>query len=208
MAPERVAIGKAIIALSIIALVLAAALGFVLLKPQSITTVTSTETSTLMPARQAAEIVANTFAKHLLLFTSRNVSAIVSQYQPNANVTWEGGGPCLSGLYPISDGSFVKLLDLFFQYRFPQFQIWPQGFHTILIGNVTQIRTTELYGSANVNSTFVLKGQDILGNLTSTVSAQDSYRYSATSDTWLISQETWHFLTLYTQGNALACKGF
>jgi hypothetical protein len=200
--------GKAIIVLSIIALVLVAALGLVLLKPESITTVTSTETSTLMPARQAAEIVANTFSKHLLLFTSRNVSAIVSQYQPNANVTWEGAGPCLSGLFPISDGSFVKLLDLFFQYRLPQFQIWPQGFHTILIGNVTQIRTTGIYGSANVNSTFVLEGQDIIGNLTSTVSAQDSYRYSRTSDTWLISQETWHFLNLYTQGNALVCKGF
>jgi hypothetical protein len=49
-----------------------------------------------------------------------------------------------------------------------------------------------------VNSTFVTVEQSIAeGKINATVSAHDFYAYSATARTWLISRESWDFLSFY-----------
>ncbi|MGH9919675.1 MAG: hypothetical protein ACRD6W_12530, partial [Nitrososphaerales archaeon] len=117
--PQEGGIGKAIVALAIVALILVAALGLVLVassqsKAKAVTvTTTTTTTTTVIPAQQAAEAVSSAFFQHMLLYGSGNVSAIVSQYQPNANVTWFGKPlSCLSGFY--SDTTNIGLLMNFF----------------------------------------------------------------------------------------------
>jgi hypothetical protein len=108
------------VALSAIALILAFTLGFVLLDPQSImkeqtTTSITTVTSTASPTQPIAEAVEDSFAQHLLFFSSRNVSAIVSGYEPSANVTRESLPRFLDGIYTISgnNGNFSQGLDIF-----------------------------------------------------------------------------------------------
>jgi hypothetical protein len=150
-----------------------------------------TENTTITSAQRASELalVSDNFANHLLVFSSGNVSAIISQYEPSASVTWEHFA-CLSGIYPISgnNGSFTDGLDTFFNKV--------QGLDAVFIGNVSGVTTTSLpNGSLRVNSTFGLRGQGPVGNFTATVSAQDTYTYSASSGTWLISQETWNFMS-------------
>jgi hypothetical protein len=69
--------------------------------------------------------------------------------------------------------------------------------HDLVIGNVTRTIVVEAGGLVAINSTF---GFTTLGSsygaITGTVSARDLYTYSNANDAWLISQETWDFLTL------------
>jgi hypothetical protein len=207
--PRREGIGRPVVALSIVILVLGGTLGLVLVSPQSVMkeqTTTTTVTSTLTPTQQAVEMASDSFAQHLALFTSRNVSALVAQYEPTANVTWIGLS-CWSGIYPNagnSSGDLTKLLNIFFDNT--KTFLGYQGFDAVFVGNITRTSViTTTGGSFIVNSTFGLLGQASTGNFTATVSAQDSYAYSRTNDTWLISQETWHFLTYHIPDNVLIC---
>ena len=187
-------------------LVLAGTLGLVLVTPQSIlreetTTTTTTVTSTATPTQQVVNVVEGSFAQHLVLFTTRNVSGIVSQYEPNANVTWENLS-CFSGIYS-NQSSITLLLNVVFGYKPPVIgsPLAPYGFS---LANVTQTRITALTnGSVLVNSSFGLVAQHAQGNFTDTVSAQDLYSYSEASGTWLISQESWHFLSSYTPSDVI-----
>jgi len=180
-----------VISLSIIALVLAAALGIVLVeRPSLVRTVTSTDTTTVIPSQEAESMVSEVFALHLLSFTSANVSSIVSQYGGNANVTWIGhGGFCYSGLYAGS-GEIMTLLGDFLGKVTPE----------LAMGNVTRTVTAEANGSMVVSSTFdfAARGPNY-GIVNGTVSAQELYAYSAANGAWLISQETWDFLTFSSQ---------
>ncbi|MDA4123374.1 MAG: hypothetical protein OK456_09370 [Thaumarchaeota archaeon] len=206
--PQRAGIGRAIIALSIVILVLAGTLGLILVAPQSIIkeqtiTTTTTVTSTVTPTQQ--EIVGDSFLQHLVVFSSMNVSAIIAQYEPSANVTWSGQA-CLGGIYPISgnNGNFSESLKILFDET--KTLLGFQGFNAVFVGNVTRPTiTTMTNGSMIVNSSFDLVGQAQTGNFTATVSAQDSYAYSTTSGTWLISQETWHFVPSYIPPDVLIC---
>ena len=191
MTPQRIAVGRVVIALSIVALALAALLGLVVVTSQSMVK-TVTLTTTVVPTQQAAEIVGDVFAQHMLSLTSGNVSAIVSQYERNANVTWMGqrdfGDFCYAGLYAGSNVMtlFVDFLD----------RVTP----ALVIGNVTRIVTAEANGSVVVNSTFGFAGNGPTnGIVNGTVSAEDSYAYSTTNGAWLISQETWDFITFNSQ---------
>jgi hypothetical protein len=200
-------IDKASVALFAITLVLVCALGLVLIEPRSImkeqtTTDTTTITSTTTPTQTTSDTASDSFAQHLLLFSSRNVSAILSGYEPSANVTWENL-PCLGGIYPIAgnNGNFTQGLDIFFGNNKVVL-----GFQTVFVGNLTRTTMTRVSnGSVLLNSTFGIVGLASTGNFTATVSAQDSYTYSTTRGTWLISQETWHFLTYDIPPNALLC---
>jgi hypothetical protein len=189
MTPQRIAVGKVVIALSIVALVLAALLGFVVVTSQSMVK-TVTVTTTVVPAQQAAEMVGDSFAQHMLSLTSGNVSAIVSQYEGNANVTWIGhGGFCLAGLYAGSGDIMILFGDFVGQ-------VAP----ALVMGNLTWTVTAEANGSMAVNSTFDFAGHGPANGIANgTVSAQDSYAYSTTKSAWLISQETWDFLTFSSQ---------
>jgi len=152
-------------------------------------------TSTATP--QVISEVDSSLSQHLILFTSRNVSAIVSQYGTNANVTWEGIR-CLAGVYPIVDknSNFTLLLNTFFGDRY---------FQTLFVGNASRPVAVATAQSISANSTFDLAANGYDGSLTAVISAQDTYSYSATTQTWMISQETWHFLLYNSTGNVLNC---
>jgi hypothetical protein len=204
MSPQRKAVEKVVVALSIIALILAALLGLVVVTSQSMVK-TVTLTTTAVPTQQAAEMVGAIFAEHVLSFsfasrnfTSANVSAIVSQYEGNANVTWmgHGGDFCEIGLYSGS-GNIFTLLESFLG------QVGP----ALAIANVTRTLTAEANGSVVVDSTFDFAGHSLTyGILNGTVSAEDSYAHSTMDGSWLISQETWDFIAFNTQLHP-ACMG-
>jgi hypothetical protein len=161
---------------------------------------------TVTPTQQAVDVVSHSFLQHLVLFTSRNVSVIVAQYESSANVTWNGLS-CISGTYSNAgnSGDLTELLNIFFDNTKAPL-VGYEGLNAVFVGNVTRtIVTSMANGSLIVNSTFGLLGQASTGNFTATVSAQDSYAYSTTSGTWLISQETWHFLTHYIPPDVLMC---
>jgi len=191
-----------VVALSALVVILVAALGLVLVSAPQPTVKTVTVTSTVTPAGQAIESVGESFAQHLVLFSSKNVSAIISQYEPNATVVWEHLF-CWSGLYQnagSSNGDVAKLLPDFFHGRFSA------PLNSVYVGNATKMTIMPLAnGTVIVNSTFGLVGLAATGNFTATVSAQDSFVYSSLSNAWMISQETWNFLTYYTPQNVLVC---
>lgn len=184
------------VAIAVVVALAIAAAAFVL-SPTNPQGNTATQSGTSTQTQQATDVVGGNFAEHLLLFTSRNATAIVRQYQSDANVTWQQTS-CLNGIYPVTGkGNLSQLLDVFFG-------TYGQG---LVIGNVTRSMTTATNGSVIVNSTFGLVAQGFDGNLTASVTAQDSYTYSATSGTWLIAQETWHFLSFDTKGSVPYCIG-
>lgn len=142
--------------------------------------------------------MADSFARHILFLSERNATAIASQYAENATVTWTGamGAGGLAGLYngteipPLIRGSFIGKEASF------------------SIGNVTSTIAVTSVDSATVNSTFDVFGQGdyvvaipsmLWSAFNATVSAHDSYVYSAPSDAWLISNETWIFTSFNTQ---------
>ena len=62
--------------------------------------------------------------------------------------------------------------------------------------NLTQSVAATSNTSVMVNSTFVMLEQSIaFGHINGTVSAKDSYVYSAAGHAWLISRESWDFLS-------------
>jgi hypothetical protein len=200
MTLDRVANGKTTLSLSIIILVLAAALGLSLsLRPTSrvlseTSIVTSTETvttseietavvnhtvtTTVTPLQQVNE----SFSEHLLSFGSGNVSAILARYEQGANLTWEQA-ECFSGLFIVPHDARL-LLDI----------LSANVTRAWAVDNATLPKITiATNGSLLVNDTFALAMRTAHGNITSTISAEVVYTYS--SGDWLISQETWHFLT-------------
>jgi hypothetical protein len=147
-------------------------------------------TTTVTPTQEAAATVGDSLARHLLSFSSGNVSAIVSQYEGNATVTWmgHGGAFCDAGLY---SGSNIRLMFGTFLDR-----VAP----ALAIGDATWTVTPEANGTTVVNSTFDFAGQGpVYGIVNGTVSAQDSFEYSTTNGAWMVSQETWDFLTFSSQ---------
>jgi WD40 repeat protein len=123
------------------------------------------------------------------VLASRNASAIVRQFEGNANVTWTGRASGLTGLYVGAD-TIGLLLNASFLSRSTSFAI----------ANATQEILAVSDRSATVNSSFDFTGQSpIYGNFNGTVRAQDSLVYSATSGGWLISQEIWNFTTFNAQ---------
>jgi len=190
-------------ALSAMVVVLVVALSLVLVSAPQPTVRTVTVTSTVAPTEHAIESVSESFAQHLLFFSSKDVSATISQYEPNATVEWQNLY-CLSGLYQnagTSNGDMAKLLVDFFDGKFNA------PLSSLYAGNTSKMTVTPLpNGAMVVNSTFGLVGLAATGNFTATISAQDSYAYSSSSNAWMISQETWHWLTYYTPQNVLACS--
>lgn len=142
------------------------------------------------------------FDQHLDRFSSRNTSAILEQYAPGANVTWDGI-PCIGGTYYVANvnDSLAGLLNLVF-FGMPRLP----GFETVLIGNNMGPVTTVVGNRATTNSTFDLVAKIAgTGNSTATVLAQDSYSYSTSTKSWLISQETWDFTKLQIPDNSFMC---
>jgi hypothetical protein len=146
--------------------------------------------STTSTTTSAVSLFNSSFADHMRLLASRNTSAIVSQYEGNASVIWTGEVPGLQGLY--NGTGNIRIL-------FGVSLFGPKSTTALAIGNVTQKILAESDESAVVNSSFSFLGESSLeGNFSGSVSAMDSYVYSAASG-WLISQETWNFLSFNVQ---------
>jgi hypothetical protein len=162
--------------------------------PTNTTTVTST--TIISTAGDTYSQVAASFANHMLFLSSRNASAIASQYQDNATVTWFGkenvGG--LVGIYNGSRDIFI-LMNASFIGRGSSFTM----------GNVSEIIALTSADSATVNSTFAFFGQNpvLEGNFNGTVSAEDHYVYSTSEGAWLISQEVWDFVSFNARGSLM-----
>ena len=138
---------------------------------------TSTTTSTV-------SLINSTFADHMRLLASRNTSAMIGQYEGNASIIWTGETSGLGGIYNGTQ-DIVQLFNTNF--------FGPKAI-TLTIGNVTQTILAASGESAVVNSSFSFLGESSLqGNFSGSVSAMDTYVYSAASGSWLISQETWDF---------------
>ena len=174
-----------------VVLLLVGALAGYLYGVNSVSTKTTTSTTTVSASLDAYERVANSFANHMLFLSSRNASAIVSQYEQNANVTWFGkplAGFGFAGFYNGTGNIFLLMNTAF---------IGHGGSFTL--GNVTHNVVNISDDSAVVNSSFAFFGQNsyfgtgFIGNANGTVSAQDSYVYSAANGVWLISEEVWNF---------------
>jgi hypothetical protein len=160
-------------------------------------TLTSTFTSTFTApstSLDAYEQVSNSFASHMLFISERNPFAIVSQYEENATVTWTGAIDGLQGFYN-GTGVIFLLMNASFIGRAGSFSV----------GNVTRSVVDMSADSAVVNSSFDISGQNYFDfpyyypGFNGTVSAQDSYVYSASQSAWLISTETWNFFNFTVQ---------
>jgi len=172
-------------------LCLVAALALVVVNSESIVK-TTTVTTTVIPAQQAVEMVDGSFSQHMLLLGSGNISAIVSEYETNASVTWNGKAQGWDGFF---NGSF------YIGQVMTNFLV--KTYRAMVIGNVTTTTLAEANGSVVVNSKFgfASQGSSVDCILNGTVSAEDLYVYSAKSSAWLISDEAWDFLNFnYTPG--------
>jgi hypothetical protein len=136
----------------------------------------------------AAAQVNSSFAAHVDLLMARNVSSIVGQYESNDTVTWDGTASGFAGLY-IGTNNTSELLSLFLGRS-----------SSFVIGNLTAATTITSNTRAIVNSNFTFSGESsALGNFTGAVSAQDTFVYSPSLNTWLISQEIWNFRSFEVQ---------
>jgi len=124
----------------------------------------------------------------MLLLGSRNVSAIISQYEGNTTVIWTGQVSGLAGTYVGANSTSVLLGNLIGRAS------------SLTVANVTQAIVATSEDLATVNSTFDFHGRSTLyGNFSGSVSAQDLFVYSAANGGWLISQETWDFISFNYQ---------
>lgn len=161
-------------------------------------TTTELSTITVSTSASAYDQVADSFANHMLFLSERNATAIASQYTENATVTWTGaeGAGGLAGLY---NGTEITLL---IRGSF----IGKEA--SFAVGDVNRTITVVSGESATVDSTFDIFGQGeyvvaIPGlawtAFNATISAHDSYVYSATNNAWMISNETWSFTSFNIQ---------
>jgi hypothetical protein len=152
---------------------------------------TPTKTAAASTSLDAYDQVADSFANHMLFVSSRNASAMASQYESNASVIWTTIGLGYAGTYVGANNIFILMNNSFIG-RGSSFSV----------GNVTHSVVNMTTHSAVVNSSFAFFGQrtDLGGNFNGTVSAQDFYVYSAANGGWLISRETWNFLSFNAPG--------
>jgi len=134
--------------------------------------------------------VSNAFTAHLQKIASRNVSAVMMDYENNATVVFEGNTAGVS----CNCTSFPRIRYLF-----------QSAFTGLLNLSVTEISPTyRLTGIKGVvNSTLMLLGYSkTIGRFNGTISAEAVYDRAGVG--WLISSETWNFRVFNC--NPWSCK--
>jgi len=146
---------------------------------------------------QVVEMVNSSFEDHLLSVGSRNVTALLSEYEHNATIVWTGAAP---GLFNSANGPAA----ITYQWKF-----FFGAMTQFVIGNETQTIQPTWNGSVvTVDSTFDLAGHsNAYGEFSGTVNAQDSYAPPTTGGPWLIAQETFDFIHYHVQ-YPLITEGF
>lgn len=179
-----------------VVLLLVGAIGGYLIGVSSASTKLTTVT-TMSSTSEAYAQVNSSYANHLLSFGSKNVSALLLQYESNATVRWGGASTGLTGNYTGSES--IKQLLIAFEAT--------SSTNYFYVANETH-RSVQMVsaGSGNytevvvVNSTFDFRGQSrVFGDFSGTVSARTTFVHGAAGgSSWLISEEVWRFLK-YTQ---------
>jgi hypothetical protein len=163
----------------------------------------STTISTIEVPSSLADKVSIAYGNHLLQFGSKNVSALVSQYEDNATIVYFGQSAGLAGRYS-GTANITQLLATW---------ISKNGEKFFFIANESQpTMHIVTMGSQNstiavtVNSTLGFRGDSGLnGNFNGTISAETTFvRGGANDSSWLISLETWNFLRFWVQYPVIA----
>jgi hypothetical protein len=153
-------------------------------------TVTSTTTVTASLPTEDYSQVASAYASHLLMLSSRNVSALLSGYESNATVEWTGQASGLGGNYTGTgngSGSIGRLLGTF-----------PGNMVNLTLSEDSQPTVGIQGNSMVVGSTFSWNGFNSYdGNISGLVVAQDSFAYAG--NIWLIAHETWTWVSFVCQ---------
>jgi hypothetical protein len=165
-----------------------------------------TATTTFTSTQEATGLVSGLYAEHILLLDSRNISAIVDEYEGNATIVRASEAQCecnsLDGTYTGTANITQLMKQLLFGVDANGFSFGTKSF---VAENLTESAAAAPDGSVTVNSTFGFLEQSIAaGKINGTVSAGDSYTYSAASHSWLISRETWDFLSYSVQNPAIS----
>jgi len=181
-------IGAALVALAVLAVLLIAASASTPLGSNAGSIADNTVTSS---SDTAAALVNSSFAAHISLLASKNIPAIVNQYEPNATVYWAGDAIGLADEYVGAHDITLLLNSSFFR---------PNSTASFVIGNVTQVFLTASGQSGLLNSSFTVYGRNsVWGNYSGSISATDRFVAPAAAGNWLISQETWNFKSFNIQ---------
>ncbi len=140
----------------------------------------------------SSETIEAEYLSHLQNFASRNDSSLVAEYLANATVTWKGATSGFGGHY--AGGTNISTL---YDGFFPLF--------TDLFVNNTIDSASPVGNAVQLNGTF-----NIAGNLNSSLTQCQFNEYGGkvafqviyvrSGDDWLISSETWNFLSPFNSG--------
>lgn len=127
------------------------------------------------------------FARHLQNFSTANATLLSEDYTPGATLIWTGNARNLEGEY--ANASVIKE---FFSHYFLVFS-------SVSVKNAT-------YSVQEVKSGVAVNGSlELLGGATSgqsmMASANTSTTYVRDDGNWVISSETWTFVTFFLEGN-------
>ena len=168
---EGILVASGAAVMLVVLLILQSLLGSGLLSTKTVSVTVTTSDS--------YEQVASVYATHLLQFSARDKTALVSGYESNATVEWTGAVTGLVGnYYGTAD---IEILFGSFTGKFLNFSLSNNYQSVGVKGNVSV-----------VNSTFSFQGySSVVGQVNGTIVAQDVYMHVGSS--WLIARETWNF---------------
>jgi hypothetical protein len=183
----------------IVGLLIGAAATYALAGSRLSRTTTVTSTSTMTVTTDSTQEVVSACAAHLKNFESKNQPAIAGDYENNATFSVTGNAVGLTGTY-------VGLFNIRILYGSMLSQ---RFFATVNLKNVSYAVNVLGNGKAAVKSNFTMYGNStyisashgaipVMGSYVATVRSEVSY--ASVGNAWLISNETWNFLTLDFNG--------
>jgi hypothetical protein len=193
MTHQRSAASTTVVAFVIIVVVVVAGMGYLAysLPPQQ-----APQTSTVTSQQQSAGVeIMNDYLHHLMQVQSKNVSAIVSEYEDDAVLEWEGA---TSGF----GGTYHGLANMTAAYN----GILPR-LNGLTLTNVTGVASIS-NGTALVNGSFYISWafnpatNDCPPNVSNVFEGQVvvAISFAPSANGWLISNEIWNFQTPTSSG--------
>jgi outer membrane protein assembly factor BamB len=148
--------------------------------------ITTTQSPTLPLAITDPSVeagVGSAFHDHIQLVASRNVPALLEEYQQNATVTWTGDSAGFGGSYNGTTSIEFNFKTTLGDWFAPTFAVRTENQSIIATGDT----------SAQVDSEFVFNGtSNIMGKYGGSILSKDYYVYQDAAG-WLISHEIWNF---------------
>jgi hypothetical protein len=169
-------------------IVVVVVLGAIVVLAYGIKNSSSSSVSTMLEASQKAygSEVSGAFASHLLFISSRNLTEVLQEYQPNATVVWEGISAGYGGVYNGTAQAIPQLYDSFIS-ECTNLAVKNSTFTDTVSSGVTP-------ANAVINATVSVNGyHKILGNISAVASVRVQYVLTSTG-AWQITYETWNYL--------------